>query len=350
MINRWLPIKIKHLKDKQIFPFNIFFKDEEDNFVLILKANTILDDIPSTSLYISQNQKMTFLKYLKLSDSQVWPNNECLEIEECIEHKEELHITSVIGERASENKLDKNVHIANNTPIEEINRISQALENNNFLPLIFQVRKDILMWPGNYSRCVSQVKELAKRLMLKNSYSNRLTALTYFLARIQGTTIIDELAPLLLASFSANIGFSQININWLLTPERDYDEEHLKRFKKHVGLSVYLLSKAQLDVNALSKTIVLDHHETFDGKGYPSGKHHHALEPMANYIFHTELILKICEGKWDGEKRDLFTALNVMIENKSIPYHNQLNKDWLKSLRNYLNYKSEIFDIEKQVS
>ena len=73
-----------------------------------------------------------------------------------------------------------------------------------------------------------------------------------------------------LASMMHDIGKLLVPTDILEKPARLTDEEFLE-IKKHPGYGVKLLSDVDGDVLILAKRIAHEHHERFDGRGYPDG-------------------------------------------------------------------------------
>ena len=80
----------------------------------------------------------------------------------------------------------------------------------------------------------------------------------------------DELEELAIGILLFDIGKMKLPIS-ILTKQEKLDDEELKIIKNHVSDSVALLSKTK-GISSSTMTIAQDHHERYDGNGYPNGK------------------------------------------------------------------------------
>lgn len=86
-----------------------------------------------------------------------------------------------------------------------------------------------------------------------------------------------------LASTMHDIGKLIIPAEILDKPARLNDEE-FATIKTHTTYGAALLSRVEGDIMQLSKTIALEHHERFDGNGYPLGKQGRAIAPESRIV------------------------------------------------------------------
>ncbi|MDD4975101.1 MAG: HD domain-containing protein [Bacteriovorax sp.] len=73
------------------------------------------------------------------------------------------------------------------------------------------------------------------------------------------------------AAMIHNIGFSEIDQDIIRKNETELSSEELEQYKKHVTISLELLRKKLLPFTPLIESIILHHHENFDGTGFPDG-------------------------------------------------------------------------------
>ncbi|MGZ3790487.1 MAG: HD domain-containing phosphohydrolase [Bacteriovorax sp.] len=71
------------------------------------------------------------------------------------------------------------------------------------------------------------------------------------------------------AAMIHNIGFSEIDQKLIRKKETELTSAELDEYKKHVNISLELLRKKLLPFTPLIETIILHHHENFDGTGFP---------------------------------------------------------------------------------
>ena len=98
----------------------------------------------------------------------------------------------------------------------------------------------------------------------------RVSEYSRILARQMGMSE-DQVESLRLASTMHDLGKLMIPSDILEKPGRLTDEEFAE-IKKHPGFGEQLLHNVEGDTMTLARQIALEHHERYDGKGYPSGE------------------------------------------------------------------------------
>lgn len=98
----------------------------------------------------------------------------------------------------------------------------------------------------------------------------RLSEMMYNFATLNGFTYA-ECEILKIASTMHDAGKIGIPDEILKKPGRLTDEE-FEIIKQHTEIGYKILSKSQLDILQIAAEIALNHHEKFDGSGYPYGK------------------------------------------------------------------------------
>ena len=81
----------------------------------------------------------------------------------------------------------------------------------------------------------------------------------------------EAVETLRLASTMHDLGKLMVPTEILEKPGRLTDEEFAE-IKKHPGYGEHLLHSVEGDTMTLARTVALEHHERYDGKGYPSGE------------------------------------------------------------------------------
>jgi len=81
----------------------------------------------------------------------------------------------------------------------------------------------------------------------------------------------EAVETLRLASTMHDLGKLMVPTEILEKPGRLTDEEFAE-IKKHPGYGEHLLHGVEGDTMTLARTVALEHHERYDGKGYPSGE------------------------------------------------------------------------------
>ncbi len=121
----------------------------------------------------------------------------------------------------------------------------------------------------------------------------------------------DLLADIALAGLLHDVGVSQIPFSIVLTPWKAMDREILKEYSSHVGLGLKLINEFSLSIPSRVKTLIEQHHEKFDGTGYPNGLKSFQFNDIAQLVSMADLIDSISAGFWDGQKRTLKEAIGI---------------------------------------
>ncbi|MCL6633918.1 MAG: phosphohydrolase, partial [Alicyclobacillus herbarius] len=117
---------------------------------------------------------------------------------------------------------------------------------------------------------------------------------------------------LVLASRFADYGWTALENEVVLNPQRS--EQAFEKYKLHPSLSVRMAQTLGLSCEITN--IIQDHHECYDGSGFPNGKTANDIDYLARVLavvdhYCTQIVL--------GGK-DHFSALNELIENRRIAF------------------------------
>lgn len=93
----------------------------------------------------------------------------------------------------------------------------------------------------------------------------------------------EQVENLRLASTMHDLGKLMIPTEILEKPGRLTDEEFAE-IKKHPGFGEHLLHNVEGDTMTLARQIALEHHERYDGKGYPNGRSGEAISPEGRIV------------------------------------------------------------------
>ena len=129
------------------------------------------------------------------------------------------------------------------------------------------------------------------------------------------------LAELALAGLAHDIGISTIAARTALIPMRSQSPGEALDYSQHVEASCALLEKSVppelRDLAARASRILRQHHEKFDGRGFPKGLRGFHVEESAQFLCMADLLLSISEGRWDGTSRTHRDSLAVLEKHES---------------------------------
>ncbi len=313
-------IEMSHLGEQRIFPFHLYVHNpQSDSYSLFLVANSPLDqekvefiefiESKGGQIAIDTKQKRTFLNHLDLTPDQI-PSLTQRELSDY--EKKRLEKLQKIE---NEKKLDEQ----GNEIIEVYDlksNLSECISQDNFLAMIEKARQEIEVFPLNISHTVSLATYLAESLLIEDNMTNRIVALSYFLAKNMDMKNEQTLSDLVCAAFFCHLGYTQMELSISHTAELELSPDQKKALRKHPGYSHHLLLKSKLEISERCKNIIFQHHERYDGSGYPNQKHGEFIDILALTLGAVTHIFEYSSGKINGSKIPLTTVI-TRLKNKT---------------------------------
>jgi len=129
------------------------------------------------------------------------------------------------------------------------------------------------------------------------------------------------LAELALAGLAHDSGLSTVSARVALTPMRLQTPGDATDYARHVEASCLLLETSVApelrDLAKRAVRILRQHHEKFDGRGFPKALRGFHVEESAQFLCMADLLLTIAEGRWDGIARTHRKSLSVLEKHES---------------------------------
>lgn len=144
---------------------------------------------------------------------------------------------------------------------------------------------------------------------------------TCFIALIIGLTLElsdDELTDLAVSALFCNIGLTRINKDEFQNYIRG--KEYIKYVKEHVKESIRIIENTPYCRNKAVIYGIFEHHEYFNGKGFPSGKSGKEISLFGRIIGIAAGYDDLVEGYFSGEILHIDDALKTVIENKDLRF------------------------------
>ncbi len=304
-------IDLEHLGDSQLFPFHLHIYNPANgvynpylyaNSPLTSAKKELLADIMSKGgkLAIPMKQKRTFLVEAEVKEEDI-PDLAPNVVHSLEKRRQELLEKNTINTN-SVNEVSKN----NSSPSEKTGnfhfkeQLAGAAKNDDFTPLINFVREEVVTFSPRISAMTTMSSLLAESLLVEDNFTNRTVALSFLLAKGCGITDPAALGDLVCAGYFFHLGYTQLPHTCMNKPQIQYIESTKKEWKKHPGLSLHILRKAQIDLSPQVKTIIEQHHERYDGQGFPQMKKGSHIEPLALVLGATSHILEYTSGRVSG--------------------------------------------------
>lgn len=300
--------------DKDIFKvgnsysFHIFLFDPERNKRIIDKyPGTVLTE-EHIDVWNNFLEKGAFLQIFFEEKEMVFL--ECEIDEKKLENFNSFYFKMI---RLQENRIKEFEEKANAKFLlrTEVNKID---ETNNFMPLIERVRAEVMCFPLYENEFVSMATEIVNKLFVRDTVPVRVAAFAYLLAKQAKITDVNTLSELILACLLKDVGLSLIPTDKF----KNYKELlHDDLYLKHPMLSIYLLSKSGVDFSKNIKRFILEHHEQFDGSGFPRQKKEEYIDISSMIINASDQIVLYHYGKITGRPQSLMKAIEVF--SKGVP-------------------------------
>lgn len=122
------------------------------------------------------------------------------------------------------------------------------------------------------------------------------------------------LQDVIIASLMHDIGLTQIDPSFLATPRNNLQPSDRVTYEKHVMLGLELLPELDYKPNSRVLTLIGQHHEKFNGTGFPNHLESFRVDEYAQLISLADLLDSLCRGRRDGIERSLGDALLVVAQ------------------------------------
>ena len=312
MDNNYFRIDIEMLKlqeeEEALFPFHLYiYNPSSDSYTPYLFANSplvkekqeFLDYILNKGgeLAVSLKQKLTFLTHSEIKEDEI-PDLKEPETHELLLKREE-RIAKL--EKAQEKK--GKFHFRQ--------QLTKTMGTDDWWPLIENAKIEIMALSVTRSHTCSLATLLAEILLTEDNYTNRMLALSYHLCKNTGMDDDQALGDLVCATFFSHLGQTQLDFDFSHQAHIEMNDKRRKEYKKHPGLAQHLIRKSGVVLSERCVNIINQHHERFDGTGYPDQKTGAFIEPLALVLGAASHLVEYHTGKVSGSK----TALNAIIHN-----------------------------------
>lgn len=130
------------------------------------------------------------------------------------------------------------------------------------------------------------------------------------------------IADIALAGLLHDVGISQIPAAEIPDTLMQLEGPRRKTYSEHVPEGVRLLELHAPTIPARVKALISQHHEKFDGSGYPQGLRGFKVDDVAQLVAMADLIDAMANGSWDGQQRtrkEAFDRIETMEKTRTFP-------------------------------
>lgn len=159
----------------------------------------------------------------------------------------------------------------------------------------------------------------------------------------------DLLADLAIAGLLHDIGLTQLPAPLASLPWTGQTKAQASLFHEHVQHGVRLLDEWAPWVSPRVRTLMVQHHEKFNGTGYPARLQGFHMDDLAQLLAMADLLASIASGRWDGQRRSFgesFDLLEKLQRNRSFPEY--FNPDLLAVVLTWARELSPSSDLENR--
>lgn len=317
-------IEKEFLGDSRLFPFNLYiFNPIIKKFALFLYGNSpltlekkeILMFILQRggALAISRRQKRTFLNHMELKEEDI----------PTLKNEKENELNTHNGDGIRENikisKLNSESEDSKKEVFTLSSEIEKCLSEDNYMSLISLAREEIILFPQTISHTVSLATYLAKNVLVSDNLNNRICAVSYFIAKNADIKSTSALGDLVCAALFHHLGHTQLDHTYVVSNQIELNENDRKSYRKHAGLTQHILKKCKVDLSDRCIQIILQHHERFDGRGYPNSKMGASIEPLALILGAISHIFEYSSGRITGAPCTLKSVIHNLKSKNFVP-------------------------------
>ena len=134
----------------------------------------------------------------------------------------------------------------------------------------------------------------------------------------------DLINDLAFAGLLHDLGLSQFPHALNIQAWKNMDPAAAAMYSQHVDTTLDLLRRYAPNLPSRISNIINQHHEKFDGSGYPRKVQGFKIDDVAQLLAVADLIDSMCSGRWDGEERtltDSFNTLEKLEKSATFPEH-----------------------------
>lgn len=154
------------------------------------------------------------------------------------------------------------------------------------------------------------------------THSTNVATYSVLLALAFGKNDPRFIADLALAGLLHDIGLTQVSASLSTMPWTSMDSKQKESYSEHVDKTIELIDAFGPKISNRVKEIIREHHEKFDGTGYPRGLKGFKRDGGGEILAIAELVDSVSLGLWDGVKRtyrETLVVIDEMEKNRTFP-------------------------------
>ncbi|MCM2279516.1 MAG: HD domain-containing protein [Oligoflexia bacterium] len=199
---------------------------------------------------------------------------------------------------------------------------TQNLTNLALREAVSELLEDLLDRTGQTAR--HQIAEIWKLASADPDFEHAANVSTFavLFAMAFGRIDAELLADLALAGLLHDIGMTQLDAHLAGKAWNTFKPEEQRAYAAHVSASLELIQQFAPEIPARVKTLISQHHEKFDGSGYPRKLNGFQIDDVAQLLAMADILDSFASGQWDGSRRTLketFAMLEGLEQARTFP-------------------------------
>ena len=196
--------------------------------------------------------------------------------------------------------------------VQELTEAQSLIDQEEADRKAWETVQDVLDAIGAYtSSSVKEVWNLAK-LDAGLEHSVKVSTYTVIFAMAFGKIDSELIADLAMAGLLHDIGMSQVpapvaSMDWM-----SMDHMRKSTYATHVDSGLKLLQSIDATLPARVQAMIGQHHEKFDGSGYPKRLAGFKIDDVTQLLGMADLLDAMKDGHWDGQERTLKDSFHVL--------------------------------------
>lgn len=175
------------------------------------------------------------------------------------------------------------------------------------------------------------------------SHSTAVSTLSCLFAMGLGFVDDEALTDVALGALLHDVGVIRMDPRLLIIPETSYNQAERAEFEQHVTVGLDIIQKNYIELTDVVQTVIEQHHERFDGKGFPNSLGGIALNELAQVVAIADHVDDLMTGRFDGTKRSPADSLAelAIIRDKSTPEEQPFHPEILASVIQHIEKGKE---------
>ncbi len=316
---QYFSIPIDKLSSDKSRPFPLFiYLEQNDHLILIRFAG---DELPHEKLQFYKQKKLESFwslkefqnEWLKYLDENPNTNGNPLPEQKTYEARSleaALAVDALTAKELSDEQKKEVLKSVSSGMMSSLSTIKDPAQFQETFKKFQEFTEDVVQTALESHEMESVYDQIKKLTELDHSVVT--SSMSVMFALGIGYSDKDFLANLSIGALMHDVGFIELPTNLLTVPETKMTPEQFAVYRSHVQKGVDLVQKNKIPITTQVKEIILQHHEKFDGTGYPLGLKGFKLSEHSQLVSIADRFGLFMNGLYDGVERPPDAALQAL--------------------------------------